>query len=58
MRKNGLVDSATIRAKGTKRGLDKVESVIGMKNLRRSGILSDNLHDEVGDCSDNLIEVA
>ena len=25
-----------------------------MKNLRHSGILRENLHDEVDDCSDNL----
>ena len=29
-----------------------------MKNLRRSGILSDNFHDKVCDYSDNLIVVA
>ena len=39
----------SVSTKGTKRDLDKLESVISMKNLRRSGILSDNLHDEVGD---------
>ena len=48
------MDNATINTKGTKRGLDKLESIIGTKNFRRSRILSDNLHDEVGDSSDNL----
>ena len=57
VRTSGLVDNATIRAKVTKRGLEKLERVINTKNLTRSGILSDNLSDEVGDCSDNLIVV-
>ena len=43
-----------ISAKGTWRGLDKLKSVISTKNLWRSGVLSDNFYDEVGDCSDNL----
>ena len=58
VRTSGQVDNATISSKGTKRGLDKLESIISTKNLRRSGILSDNLHDEMGDCSDNLKVVA
>ena len=45
-------------AKGTKRGLDKVESIIRLKNIRRSGILCDNIHDEIGDGIDNLTAVA
>ena len=58
LRTSGLVDNVTIRTKGTKRGLDKLKSIIDMKNLRCSGILSDNLRDEVGDRSDNLKVVA
>ena len=54
VRTSGLVDNATISAKGTKSGLEKLESVISTKNLRRS----DNLYDEVGDYSDNLKAVA
>ena len=56
LRTSVLVDSAIINLKGTKRGLGKLESIINMKNFRRSEILSDNLRDEVGDHSDNLIE--
>ena len=41
-----------------KRGLDQIESFIGMKNLRCNGILSDNLCDEVCDSSENLRVVA
>ena len=52
------MDNATISTKGMKRGLDKLESVIDSKNLRCSRILSDNIYDEVGDCSDNLKAVA
>ena len=40
VRTSSLMDNATISAKGTKRGLDKLESVIRMKNLRCSRILS------------------
>ena len=47
-----------INTKGTKRGLEKLESIICTKNLRCSGILSDNLRDEMCDCSDKLREVA
>ena len=54
MSASGLVDNVTIIAKGTQRGLEKLECVISLKNLRRSRILSDNLRDKVGDCSDNL----
>ena len=54
MRTSCLVDNVTINTKGTKRGFHKLESIIGTKNLRRSGILSDNHRDEVGDNSDNL----
>ena len=53
VRTSGLINNVTITTKGTKRGLDKLESVISTKNLRHSGILSYNLCDEVGDCSDN-----
>ena len=52
------MDNATISAKGTKRGLEKLKSVISTKNLKLSGILSDNLRDEVRDCGDNLRAVA
>ena len=38
--------------------MNKLESVISIKNLCCSGILSDNLCDEVGDLSDNLREIA
>ena len=51
---SGLVNNVTINTKGTKRGLEKLKSVFNTNNLRRSGILSDNLCDEVGDYSDNL----
>ena len=54
VRTSGMVDNVTISTKGTERGLDKLLSVIGMNNLRCSGILSDNFRDEVGDRSDNL----
>ena len=53
-----MVDNATINVEGTKRGLDKLESVSGTENLRHSGILSNNLCDEVGDRSDNLKVIA
>ena len=52
------MDSATISAKGTKRVLEKLESIINMKNLWRNGILSDNLRDEVGDCIDKIKAVS
>ena len=52
------MDNDTISAKGTKQGLDKLESVISIKNLRGSIILSDNLCDELSDCSDYLRAVA
>ena len=55
---SGLVDNVTVRAKVMKKGLDKLESVISKKNLNHSRILSENLRDEVGDCSDNLKAVA
>ena len=58
VRTSGLIDNATINIKGMKRVLDKLKSVIGTKNLRRGRILSDNLHDKVGDYSDNLRVVA
>ena len=58
VRTSGMVDNVTISTKGTERGLDKLLSVIGMNNLRCSGILSDNFRDEVGDRSDNLRVVA
>ena len=54
VRTSGLMDNATIIIKGLKRVLEKLKSIIRMKNLRRSRILSDNLRDEVGDYSDNL----
>ena len=53
-RRSDVMDNTTISTKGMKRGLDKLESIIDSKNLRHSGILSGNLRDEVGDCSDNL----
>ena len=52
------MDNATISAKGTKRVLDKLENVINTNNLRRSEIFSDNLRDQVGDCSDNIRAVS
>ena len=52
------MDNATINTKGMKRGLDKLDSVISIKNLRDSRILSDKLSDEVSDCSNNLRAVA
>ena len=54
MRTSGLMDNSTIIIKGLKRVLEKFKSIIRMKNLRRSRILSDNHRDEVGDYSDNL----
>ena len=54
MRTSGLVNNTTISTKGTKRGLHKLKSIISTKNLWRSGVLSDDFGDEVGDCSDNL----
>ena len=53
VRTSGLMDNVTISTKGTKRGLDKLESIISTKNLRHSRILGYNLCDEVCDCSDN-----
>ena len=53
-RTSGLVNNATISTKGTYIGLDKLKSIISMKNHWCSEVLSDNLRDEVGDCSDNL----
>ena len=47
-----------IISKGTKRCLDKLKSIINTKNLRRCGILINNLHDKVGDHRDNLAVVA
>ena len=47
-----------VSTKGTKRGLDNLNSIINAKNLRHSGILSDNLRDKVGDHSENLKAVA
>ena len=58
VRTSGLVDNSTINIKGTERSLDKLESVISTKNLRHNRILSDNLHDEVGDRSESLRAVA
>ena len=55
---SGLVDNATISVEGMEKGLEKLESVIGTKILWHSGILSDNLVDEVDDCSDNLRPIA
>ena len=43
---SGLVDNLIINVECMKRGLNKLKSVIN--------ILSDNLHDEVGDHNDNL----
>ena len=40
--------------KGSKRGLEKLKSIICTKNLRHRGILSDNLLGKVGECNDNL----
>ena len=58
MRTSGIVDNVMIITKGTKRVLDKLETIISTKNLRRSGILSDNFRDELCDYSDNLRVVA
>ena len=49
-----MVDNGTIITEDTKRGLEKLESFIDTNNLRHCGILSKNLHDELGDRSDNL----
>ena len=38
-RTSGLMDNVMISTKATKRGLDKLESIIGTKNLMCSGIL-------------------
>ena len=54
VRKSGIVDNVMIHAKCMDRGLDRLESVIGMTNLWPIEILSDNFRDEVGDHSDNL----
>ena len=54
MRTSGQVDNAAISTKNTKRGLDKVHSIIDTKNLRRREILSDNLCDKLRECIDNL----
>ena len=56
-RTSGLVNNSTIIKKITKRGLDKFKSVINNKNFWRSEILSNNFHDEVGDCKDNLTAI-
>ena len=45
----GLVNNVTIITKGSKRGLDKLKSIINTKNLRHSGILSDNFYNELDD---------
>ena len=58
MRTSGLVDNVMISTKGTDIGLDKLENVISMKNLKRGRILSDNFCDEVGYYGDNLRVVA
>ena len=55
---SGLMGNATSSTKGTEKGLDKLNRVISTKNFRHSGILSDNLRDEEGDCSDNHRAVA
>ena len=49
-----MVDNVMVSTKGTKRGLDKLKSVIGMKNLRCNEILSDNIRDEKDDRTENL----
>ena len=54
VRTSSLVDNATIHEESMDRGLEKLESIICMKNLLPIGILSNNLHDKVGDHSDNL----
>ena len=54
MRTSGLVDNVMSKTKGTERGLDKLESIMGTKNLRRNTILSDYLCDAMGARSDNL----
>ena len=53
-----MVNNFTINTKGTERGLDKLESVIGMKNPRHSRILNHNPRDKVGERSENLKVVA
>ena len=53
-----LVNNAIISAKGTERGLDKLENITSMENLWRSVILSDNLCHELCDHSDNLRAIA
>ena len=58
VRKSGLVDNVMIIVEGTKRGLDKFDSIIGTKNLWCIGILSDNFQDKKGECSDNLRVIA
>ena len=58
MRTSDRVDNLTINIKNMERGLDKLESIISIKNLRYIKILSNNLHNEVGDCNDNLKAIA
>ena len=45
VRISGMVDNITISTKGMERGFNKLNSVINTKNLKCSGILSDNLPD-------------
>ena len=52
------MNNVTINVKGTERGLHKFKSIISTKNRWHSGVLSDNFHDEVGYCSDNLKAIA
>ena len=40
-----LIDNFIISVEGTKRGLDKLESIINTENLRHGRILSDNHFD-------------
>ena len=54
MRISGLVDDSTINMEGMERGLNKLESIIGTKNLWRSKILSNSLCNKVGNHSNNL----
>ena len=54
VRTSGMMDNVMIITEGRDRSLNKLEGAIGMKNLRRSGILSDNLRDKVGDHSANF----
>ena len=54
VRASGVKDIVMIHEKGMDRGLDKLKSVIGIKDIWKSRILSDKGHDEVGNHSDNL----